>query len=166
MSIMIFRIDGESCQAGIGEKILSRAAFLSGFCVQGFTIPGAGIVKMDKTPILSRQPEASDFTLVLDPAGLSEAIKNCNTPSVMIINSQKKIKTAAMRKKGIKSYHVDAGSIALNHYKKELSVIPMLGALAKVYSKISMKNMKAALEAEFGKDSAALEEGHKSVRLG
>jgi Pyruvate/2-oxoacid:ferredoxin oxidoreductase gamma subunit len=170
MSIMLFRIDGECGHAGIGEKILSRAAFLSGFYVQSFSLSEGetetGFIKIDKLHILSKQTENSDFTLVLDPSNLSEVIKNCNEGSIMIINSEKKIKTAAMKKKGIKSYHVNAKEIALNHFRKDLSVIPMLGALAKIYNKISLKNMKTATEKEYGKDSTALEDGYKSVRLG
>jgi len=84
----------------------------------------------------------------------------------MIINSEKKMKTATMKKKGIKSYHVDAYGISLEHLKKDLSIVPMLGALAKVFSKISLKNMKTALELEYGKGGAVLEEGYKSVKLG
>jgi len=170
MSIMIFRIEGRCGHANLGEKILSRAAFLSGFYVQSFSLSEKGseigLVKIDKVPILSKQIEPSDFTLILDTTKLNEIIKNCNDSSIAIINSEKKIKTALMKKKGIKSYHVDAKEISLNHFKKDVSVIPMLGALVKVFNKISLKNMKAALGLEYGKGGTALEDGYKSVRLG
>ena len=166
MRIMIFRIYGECGQAELGEKILSRAAFLAGFQVQSFSLAETGIVKADKNPILSKQPEPGDLTLVLDTGKLGEIVKNCNDSSVIIINADKKMKTALMKKKRIKSYHLGAKEIALNHFKNDLSVIPMLGALSKVFSKISLKNMKAALELEYGKGSTSLEEGYKSVRLG
>jgi len=170
MRIMIFRIDGEYGHARLGEKILSRAAFLSGFCVQSFSVSEreseTGFVKIDKTPILSKQAEPSDFTLILDASKMSEIIKSCDESSIVVINSGKKMKTALMKKKGIKSYHVDAKAITLDHFKKDIPVIPMLGALAKVSNKISLKNMKTAVELEYGKGNAALEDGYKSVRLG
>lgn len=170
MSIMIFRIGGECGHARLGEEILSRAAFLSGFYVQSFSLSEreseTGFVKMDKAPILSKQVELSDFTLILDPTKLNEIIKNCNDSSIAIINSDKKIKTALMKKKKIKSYHLNAKEIALNHFKKDFPIIPMLGALARVSNKISLKNMKIATGLEYGKDGAALEEGYKSVKLG
>ena len=170
MRIMIFRIDGGCGHASLGEKVLSRAAFISGFYVQSFSFSengsGTGLVKTDKLPILSKEVEPSDFILILDTTKINEIIKNCKDSSVAIINSAKKIKTAMMKKKRIKSYHIDAKEISLSHFKKDVSVIPMLGALAKVFNKISLKNMKTALELEYGKGNAVLEEGYKSVRLG
>jgi Pyruvate/2-oxoacid:ferredoxin oxidoreductase gamma subunit len=166
---MIFRIDGNCGHAKLGEKILSRAAFLSGFQVQSFSLSEGEsetvFVKIDKMPILSKQVEPSDFTLILDEGRVNNIIKNCNDSSIVIINSDKKIKTAMMKKKHIKSYHVNAKEIALNHFKKDFPVIPMLGALTKVFNKIYLKNMKKAVELEYGKDSLALEDGYKSVKL-
>jgi hypothetical protein len=124
-----------------------------------------GFVKIDTTPILSKQVEPSDFTIILDEGRVNDIIKNCNDSSIVIINSDKKIKTAMMKKKHIKSYQVNAKEIALNHFKKDFPVIPMIGALAKVFNKIYLKNMKKAIEIEYGKDSTAMEDGYKSVKL-
>jgi 2-oxoacid:acceptor oxidoreductase gamma subunit (pyruvate/2-ketoisovalerate family) len=144
---------------------------LSGLYVQSFTLVGRkakgtpikGYVKVDRDPILSKQVEAPDFTLVFDPALVEKTLKE---GSILIVNAPNKIVSDQLRKKKIKTYSLNATEIALNAIKADMPNTAMLGAAAKLYSKVSMKGLRIAIESD-NIDKAnlnAVEEGYRSVK--
>jgi Pyruvate/2-oxoacid:ferredoxin oxidoreductase gamma subunit len=88
--------------------------------------------------------------------------------SVVIFNSPEKIRHAALQKRKIKAYSIDAAGIAMTRSDKKSTNIIMLGALIKMVPAISAKSAKAAMESELadaGKGmAAAFEEGYKCLR--
>ena len=119
------------------------------------------IVKLDKVPIESRQVEDADFTLIFDPTLPKHQFKE---GSMVIFNSPEKIVSPQLKKRKIKAYAVDATEIALNHLKSNLPNTVMLGALAKFFTKISMKALKGAMEGMPRENGAAFDEGYRNVK--
>ncbi|HIG96948.1 MAG TPA: hypothetical protein HA230_01225 [Candidatus Aenigmarchaeota archaeon] len=148
-------------------RIFSRACFMSGFYVQSFVFtsnkvfPARGFVKIDKSPILSKQVEDPDFYMVFDPILME---KNFKDRSIVVFNSPEKLVFAQLKKRKVKSYFVDATEIALAHLKTNLPNTAMLGALAKLFNKVSMKNIKTAMEDMQKENFLAFDEGYKTVR--
>jgi len=148
-------------------RIFSKACFMSGYYVQSFvftrgkTLPTRGFVKIDKNPILSKQVEDPDFYLIFDPSLIEKSFKDS---SIVIFNSPEKLVFAQLKKHKIKTYFVDATEIALTHMKANVPNTAMLGALAKLFNKISMKNIKAAMEDMQKESFLAFDEGYKNVR--
>ncbi len=165
-----FGLSGQGVETAV--RLFSKACFLSGMYVQGFTMigrtnygwPVRGYVKVDIMPILSKQIEDPDFYLVMDPS-FSDA-KAFKEGSTVIFNSPSKVSSDALKRRKIKTYSVDATEIALQQLKSNIPNTAMLGAVAKLYSKVSMKNLKTALEADnIAKvNMNAVEEGYRSVR--
>lgn len=140
-------------EADFVRKALGHACFLSGFEVQDFFVD-IGYVKVDKKPILSREITEPDFLLVLDRDMKDFKIKDS---LIAVMNSPNKV---AFKKK-VKCHYVDADKIA-NELKAKQSII-MLGAITKIFDKISLRNMKEAIIGE-GEEPLSLEEGYKAVR--
>lgn len=154
-------------------RLLSQAAFLSGFTVQSyapFTLemrgaPALGYVKLDKAPIVSRQAEPPDYLLVLDRSLPLTLLKEAGNKAVVIFNAAEKTAAVAGKRK-FKSYHVDAGRIALETLKKPIPNTAMLGGLLKLFPKISLKSMRTALEAMplQRENTAAMEAGYREIK--
>ena len=152
-------------------KVFSKACFLSGFYVQSFVFigrgrrvfPVSGQVKIDKFPILSKQVEEPDFYVIFDNT-LGINAKNFKEKSIVVFNSPEKIAFPQLKKNKIKSYFVDGTEIALNTLKTNTPNTVMLGALAKLFNKVSIKNVKSAMEGMPRENFAAFDEGSKSVR--
>jgi len=154
-------------------NILAHSLFVSGLNVQSMFFPAQerrgsyvyGLVKADKNPILSRQIESQDITLIFDTTlDVKEIISNVKERGVAIFNSVERINYSALKKKRIKSYMLDATGISIGLGSKTLPNLPMLGALAKTFNKVSMKTIKSMSET-ISKDSHALvEEGYKAVK--
>lgn len=122
-----------------------------------------GFVKIDKTPVLSRQVEEPDFYLIFDPMLGMEA-KGMKEKSTVIFNSPEKLASPLLKKKKIRAYSVDATELALSHLKSNIPNTAMLGALAKLFNKVSMKSLKAAMEGMSKENIAAFDEGYKGVK--
>ena len=143
---------------------------MSGFHVQSFAFigrgrrvfPVKGFVKIDKEPILSRQVEEPDFCLVMDPT-LIDA-KKYKDGSVVIFNSSEKLVFPQLKRRKIRSYFVDATELALTHLKSNTPNTAMLGALAKLFNKVSMKSIKSSMEDLPKENFAVFDEGYKTVR--
>lgn len=150
-------------------NVFSRACFASGYYVQSFSFigrgrrvfPVKGLVKIDKAPILSKQVEDPDFCMIFDPT-LGE--KSFRERSIVIFNSPEKMVYPQLKKRKVKAYFVDATEIALNQLKSNMPNTAMLGALAKVFGKVSMKSIKSEMEGMQKENFAAFDEGYKSVR--
>ncbi len=126
--------------------------------------PVFGQVKTDKGPMLSKQVEDYDMALVFDK-GLD--VKNILTHgkerASVIVNSAEKVVTPLAKKKKMKTYFLDASSIALRATAMPMPNIAMLGALVKLYPRLPLKNMRTLVE-QSKEQLAALEEGYKTVR--
>lgn len=148
--------------------MLSRAGFLSGFNAQDIFIEGIfnnGYVRLEKG-VLEKGPfDDADFLLIFDLRLLPE-IKRLKDGSIIITNSKSRIESPWLKKKKIKAYYLDANSIAMNTIGKPIVNTAMIGALIKFFPKITMKNLKSAIEIEKmpKENQIACEEGFKSVR--
>ncbi len=153
-------------------KILSRAGMLSGFKAQDLTIPtewgmvSAGFVRLSKNDIMEKGIiEQPDYVVVLEPSVMPK-FSELKEGSFLIVNATEKPSSPVLKKKKVRAYYLDATSISLAHKIKPNT--PMLGGLLKVFSKISMRNLKMAVEAELPgrqkENQAAVEDGFKMVR--
>lgn len=169
----VFRLHGLGGQGvDIARKILGRAAFLSGLYVQDFTLhpfewrtqPTVAYVKADKTPISSRGLPLPDFVLVFDPSLAASAVADAKPATIAIFNGAV---TKSVKKKA-KSYHVPATDIALETIKSGYPNTAMLGALCKIFTRLSLRSIKHATEIELGElqaeNAAAVDGGFRSVK--
>ncbi|MBS3050867.1 MAG: 2-oxoacid:acceptor oxidoreductase family protein [Candidatus Aenigmarchaeota archaeon] len=179
---MTFGFYGRSGQGvETAVRLFSKACFQSGFYVQSFAFigrgrrvfPVQGYVKIDKTPILSRQVEDPDYYVILDPTlGIEARPKDAKgaghismrEKSIVLFNSPEKVVSPVLKKRKVHTYHVDATELALAHLKANIPNTVMLGALAKLFNKVSMKSLKAAMEGMPREDFAAFDEGYKEVK--
>ena len=162
-------------------RVFSKACLMSGFNVQGFALIGRGrrvfpvtaFVKIDKSPILSKQVEEPDFYIVFDntlgldakPADAKGTERiSFKEKSIVLFNSPEKMVFPQLKKRKVKSYFVDATEIALNTLKSNTPNTVMLGALAKLFNKVSIKNIKSAMEGMSRENFAAFDEGCKNLR--
>lgn len=171
---LVFGFYGRSGQGvETAVKVFSKTAFMSGFYVQSFSFigrgrrafPVKGFVKLDKVPILSKQVEEPDFSLVFDPT-LGMVAKDFKERSIVIFNSPERVVLPNLKKRKVRAYSIDATEIALSHLRMNVPNTVMLGALAKIFNKISMKALKAAME-YYGVDRqnfAMFDEGYRSMR--
>ncbi len=86
--------------------------------------------------------------------------------SVVIFNSAEKPKMDVLKKNKIKAYYLDASEIGKRLAGKYAPAAAMLGALAKKFNKLSVKNIKASVQHEVGgaeTDIACIEEGYRRV---
>ncbi len=181
-NMLVFCFYGRSGQGvETAVRVFSRACFSSGFYVQSFafigrgrrTFPVRGYVKIDKVPILSRQIEDVDFSLVFDPTLGVDARQtdakgvdriSFKEKSVVIFNSPEKLTSKALKRRRIKAVSVDATELALNHLKANIPNTAMLGALAKQFTKVSMKSIKAAMEGMPRENFNVFDEGYKNAK--
>ena len=169
---LVFGFYGRSGQGvETAVRVFSKACFESGFYVQSFTFisrgrrvfPVSGFVKIDKAPMLSKQVEEPDFSMVFDPT-LGMDARSFKEKSIVIFNSPEKIASPALKKRKIRAYSVDATELALNHIKANIPNTVMLGALAKAFNKVSMKSLKAAMEGMPRENFAVFDEGYRVVK--
>ncbi len=147
------------------SRVLAKAAFYSGYQVQCL-IPYAndtqtGFIKIDKTPIASRDTAQPDYLLVFDPK-MDANIKSAKDGTIIIVNSREKPKIKTKAK--VKIFYVDASGIAARTSSRKRPNMVMLGALAKTFGKLPMKHLKAAAEEEGLQEMPSVEEGFKSVK--
>jgi len=174
---MIVKIYGNAGQGvDLARKVIGSAALASGFFVQDDVFTGItrrkidviGYVKFDTKEFITSEMETPDISLVFDMKFEKDAISETNENGMIIFNTSDKIKNAAMKKKKIKSFHVDADEITLRILsKKAIPNMPMLGAFAKLFNKISVKNTKKSITDEIGDNREAsleFEEGYKNVK--
>jgi Pyruvate/2-oxoacid:ferredoxin oxidoreductase gamma subunit len=173
--MIIISVHGRSGQ-GVESTltIIANSLLGTGLNVQTLFFPASekrgsythGLIKADKAPLLSRQTETSDITLIFDTSlQIKEILSNAKEKSMVLFNSKDKLAYPELKKKHLKGYVVDATGISIAAGAKALPNLSMLGALAKNFNKITMKNIKSASET-FAKDGGLLiEEGYKNVKL-
>lgn len=169
----IFRIHGRGGQGvELASRVLGRAAFLSGFYVQDFTLwktepriaSLTSYVKIDKSPILSKELSEPDFLIVMDKTLLAE-IRDTKSPDVCLVNASEK---CGMKKKDVKNYYLNATDIGLETLMKPIPNTAMLGGLCKIFAKIPLRSMKKAVEIEIKQSQKenllVVDEGFRSVK--
>lgn len=171
----VFRLHGRGGQGiDTARKILGRAAFLSGFYVQDFTLhpaewrtqPTVAYVKASRDAFTSRDLTLPDFVLVFEHGLAATALNDVKEGAIAIFNAGEKLPKSISRK--AKSYYVPATDIALNHLKAAYPNTPMLGALCKAFPKLSLRSIKHAAEIELKElqheNAAAVDEGFRSLK--
>lgn len=158
-----FVLHGRGNEIDAARKILGRACLLSGFNVQDFIIkseeesPSQAYVKIDTDPILSRDlPENPDYVLIFDSSLNANDILKNSKDNISIFNSESKPKDAVIKKNKIKAFSLDTTEFD--------TTTAMLGALAKNFNKLSVKNLKSAIKIEKYEGSENIEDGHKAVK--
>ena len=146
-------------------KLVAKTCFLSGFFVQSFCLDSASYVKFDKTPLLSRQIEFPDILVVTTDSAedAKDAMKHSKEKSIIILNSKEKPKFPEIKKRRLHVYNVNANEISQNILRKQMPHLPLLGALAKSYDKITLRAAKQAA-GENKDNSSAIEEGFKNTK--
>ncbi|MBI2972154.1 MAG: 2-oxoacid:acceptor oxidoreductase family protein [Candidatus Aenigmarchaeota archaeon] len=144
--------------------ILSKAIFSSGLYVTSFTAPALERtplrvvchISCDKKQFWSREPVAeADIALVCDPAAnTADVAKTVKDSGILICNASEKPKLTTKR------------NIQLHYVESADGCGPLLGACAKFFNRITLRNVKtAAAELSREKDmSAAIEAGYKNAR--
>lgn len=155
-------------------RILGNALFSSGQQVQDFVISGmelrgfpvSGYVKAEKAAILSKDLPKADFLLVFDlTLPYDRLLKECNEKAIVIFNSKDHVK-GTVKKAGFKSYFINANEISYNYLRTVMPNTAMLGALAKIYNKITMKSLKNSIQQlpMQHENLQAFEQGFRSVK--
>ena len=151
--------------------MLGRACLFSGFEVQDFITRtqenDVAYVKIGKEPILSRGlPGNPDFVLVFGRTlNIKEIFRNI-TNSSAIFNAEEKPKLDMLKRNKIKVFHTDAFGIGKRFLGRYTPCMAMLGALAKKYTKLSMKCIKSSIQYELADAEpsiACMEEGYRKV---
>ncbi|MEM5793544.1 MAG: 2-oxoacid:acceptor oxidoreductase family protein [Candidatus Aenigmatarchaeota archaeon] len=141
-------------------EILGKAAFLSGFYTQDFSLYGAerrgapvvSFVRIDEKPILERgYITKPDIILILDDTfEMGRMLKGSSEKTVVIINTSRAKKLGIDKKKNF--IYLDATSIALETIGKPIPNTVMLGVLIKVLDgKIDFHNLELAIEEKLSK---------------
>jgi len=156
-------------------RILGNALFASGQQVQDFVISGmelrgfpvSGYVKAEKTAILSKDTPKADFLLIFDlTLPYDRLLKECNEKAMVIFNSKDHIKNPFLKKQSLKTYFVNANEISYNYLRTVMPNTAMLGALTKLYNKITMKSLKNSIQqlSMQHENLQAFEHGFRSVK--
>jgi|GEM_PF-4818590 len=156
--VSLFGLAGQGVERATKE--LASAAVSAGLQVQAFfssdSVHVTGMVKMDKLPVLSRQKEEADFSILFSPKNteLKPVLAGTKERGIVIANTLERIHNPLAKKRRIKVYIVDAAPFGKDQYAV------LLGGLVKNFSKLSMKNLKTVVAS-----GIAVEEGYKNVRL-
>jgi len=161
-------------RGGAGVKscaqILGRAAFLSGFKTQDFSLYGAerrgapvvSFVRIDKEPILERgYITTPEIVIILDDTlDFKKMLKGTDDSTLVLVNTARSHKLGLDKKKNF--ICIDATSIALDVIGKPISNTVMLGLLVKILkNKISLENLEKAIEEKLKKYPEEIVEANK-----
>ncbi len=92
----------------------------------------------------------ADFLVISELSLAAEALKTAKERSVVVVNSAGKPVIAS--KKRVKMHYVPA------------ECVPMLGAFAKFFGKVTLKSIKTAAESCGKETLAAIEAGYKNAK--
>lgn len=142
------------------RRVLGRACFLSGLDVVDFTVEtlepnsyNIAYVKADKE-IRSKLSEPCDYMILLDEKPPAKAFDGLREGCIIFSNSAEKVVPKNVKTK-------------CHAVKLHLPEMALLGAVTKIFPKVSMKSMNSAIDQELGGDKTlhnAFEEGYKSVK--
>jgi len=163
-------------RGGAGVKscaqILGRAAFLSNFQTQDFSLYGAerrgaplvSFVRIDKKPILERGYVTTPEVVIIldDTLDFKTMLKGTNEFTLVLINTARSHKLGFDKKKNF--ICIDATSIALDIIGKPIPNTVMLGVLVKrLKDKIKFENLERAIEEKLKKYPEKVIEGNKQA---
>lgn len=122
-----------------------------------------------KEQIVEKGPIAEpDFVVAFDAGMAKENLKAMKDKSILIVNSPERFTNPLLVKKKIRAYSVDATGVALATTGRTFIAAPMTGALSKAFTRLSLKAIRSAIEAEFYDRAAAhqsaAEQGLKTTR--
>jgi len=156
----------------LAESALEGKKFIQAFPEYGPERAGAPVkafVRISDKPILIHSDiEKADVLIVVDKGLLDkESMNHLKKNGVLIINSDKKIKT------NFKTYCVDASKIAIDLFGKDIPNTALLGAIVKITGLVKLDKLKENLRKKFvdkfgeeltRKNLKAVEQGYKNVR--
>ncbi len=167
-------------RGGIGVKscaqILGKAAFLSGFQTQDFSLYGAerrgapvvSFVRIDKESILERGYITTPEVVIIldDTLDFGKMLKGTTEFTLVLVNTTRSHKLGFDKKKNY--ICTDATSIALDIIGKPIPNTVMLGVLVKrLKGKIPIENLEKAIEQKLKKYSEKIIEANKqAARIG
>jgi len=129
--------------------------------VKSYTQPEKGIIILDKKAVTTLDPALPDLSVFLDTSFLSNA--KFKEHSTILVNSAKKISIKASK---TKNYIIDADKISLNIMKKYAPIFPVIGAVTKLFDKISLKNIREVIMSKYDRTTLeAVEKGYAVVKL-
>ena len=163
-------------RGGAGVKscaqVLGKAAFLSGYQTQDFSLYGAerrgapvvSFVRIDKEPILERgYITRPDIVVILDDSlDFEKMLKGTNEFTLVLVNTNRSHKLGLDKKKNF--ICTDATSIALDTIGKPIPNTVMLGLLVKrLKGKISLEKLEKAIEEKLKKYPEKVIEANKQA---
>ena len=150
-------------------QLLAVGAFYEGYYVQAMPMfgverrgaPSMSFTRISKKPILIRsQIYEPDYVVVLD-AGLlcvKGILSGLKQDGVVIVNAREEQRIAA------KSCFIDATSIALREFGKDIVNTAMLGAFAAYTKLVSLENLYKAVDERF-RDKDVRKKNKKVIKL-
>jgi len=150
-------------------QLLSVGAFYEGYYVQAMPMfgverrgaPSMSFTRISKKPILIRsQIYEPDYVVVLD-AGLlcvKGMLSGLKQDGVVIVNAREEQRIEA------KSCFIDATSIALREFGKDIVNTAMLGAFAAYTKLVSLENLYKAVDERF-RDKDVRKKNKKVIKL-
>ncbi|MFH1631194.1 MAG: 2-oxoacid:acceptor oxidoreductase family protein [Candidatus Aenigmatarchaeota archaeon] len=169
---MKFVIIGRSGQ-GVSTfaRVLAKAGATSGFNTQSYSEISGGIVRgyvrFSKGQILERGSLVDpEYYVVFDDDVFS--FKETLDGKIVVVNTTEKPSDSWIKKKKLKVYWVDATGIGQTMIKQPYPNSALLGALLKSFNKVSMKNIKFAIENDIRvrvkENQMCVDEGYKNVK--
>ncbi len=157
---------------GINAKIVTlvtasigKALFLNDMDVKDYTATKEshteGVVRSEKGTVNSIDPLDSDAFIFI---GHHVQIRDLNDGATVVFYSKEKTGSNQLKKHKTKNYII----VYENVLPEQQAASAVLGGIAKVFDKISAKNMRLAIESEIGKDKVlfdSFEEGYKSIKM-
>ncbi|MBI4018479.1 MAG: 2-oxoacid:acceptor oxidoreductase family protein [Candidatus Aenigmarchaeota archaeon] len=172
VSFLLYGRGGQGVETA--TRILGSALFAGGAQVQDFVISGMelrgfpveGYVKAEKEPLLSKDLPKADFLLVFDMTlPLDGVLRQCSEKAVVVFNSKDHVKHPLLKKLSLKSYFLNANEISYNYLRTVMPNTAMLGALAKLYPKVTMKNLKGFMQVPLQQDNfRAFDDGYRNAK--
>ena len=162
-------------RGGAGVKscaqMLGKAAFLSGFNTQDFSLYGAerrgapvvSFIRIDKDPILERgYITKPDIVIILDDSiNFDKMLEGTDEKTLVLVNTSRSKKLGLDKKNFI---CFDATSAALETIGKPIPNTVMLGVLVKVLKgKIPYKNLEQAIGEKLKKYPEKIVEANKQA---
>ncbi len=163
-------------RGGAGVKscaeMLGKAAFLSGFQTQDFSLYGAerrgapvvSFVRIDKEPILERGYITTPEVVIIldDTLDFNIMLKGSNEFTLVLVNTGRSDKLGLDKKKNFVC--IDATSIALDIIGKPIPNTVMLGLLVKrLKESVSFENLERAIEESLKKYPEKVIEANKQA---
>ncbi len=158
-------------------RLTSRAALACGMKAQLY-IPGTDgtdvrcayiSLAKPKEDISEKGPSSQpDFVIAFNANMAKESLRTMKERSILIVNSPEKFTNPLLSKKKIRAYTIDATNIALATTARTFLAAPMVGALSKAFTRLSLKALRTAIESDFyghiPEHQSALEQGLKMAK--